>query len=735
MHAVPNEGSLPRAASMKNRHGGMVNIRITAKWRYNEAARALGRAASRTVNTTPLSYVLYAIQFALTFVAYYFAARFALDIGAVNTYAAPLWPPTGIAIAAVFFGGYRLAPAILAAAFLTNFMLDAPILACIAIAFGNMLEAVVGVYLLRNFNFRPFFDRMGDSISFIAVCFSVPFVSAVIGPVALALTGTITATELPETSLVWWIGDVLGALIVAPFILKWFARPVTHVRRSVLHWLENLLFFIALTTLAILVFLDPVPALREVISPYQLFVPLTWGALRVGPRFLLAGLLTLAAVASIGTVMDLGSFAGRPSPLLHLQLFLGTISTIFLLFVAAVEERKRATQELRAHVIDLQEDVEEISEADRAKNEFIAILSHELRNPLAPVLSALELLRLKSDTMPHFKEALDSMHEQIGRITRLLDDLLDITRISKKKFNLQVKRVRLQDILRHSITTVEETVRKRNHRLVADIPADPMWIDADPLRLEQVVVNLLNNAAKYTDPGGTITLRASRTGNTAEIRVRDTGIGLPSDMLGAIFEPFRQIRNSGENGSGLGIGLSLSQRFVELHGGTIEARSDGLGRGSEFLVCLPLVGDMYLPEATATTEAARPAHDVTPQAPQNKPKRTVLIVDDNEAAAHGIAQLLSHAGHDVRVAHDGSGALRALANFRPEIIILDIGLPDASGYDLARNIREYLDPQPLLVALTGFGQEEDQRRAYESGFDYHLTKPVSIADLEKILAK
>lgn len=679
----------------------------------------------------PLHYVLYAVQFAVTFVAYYFAARFALEVGAVNTYAAPLWPPTGIALAAIFYGGYRLAPAILAAAFLVNFMHGAPFVACLAIGFGNAFESVLGVYLLRNFRFRPLFDRMGDSISFIAVCFSVPFVSAVIGPVALALSGAIPAAVLPETSLVWWIGDVLGALIVAPFILKWFARPVSHVRRSALHWLENILFFIALTTLAILVFWDPIPALREMVSPYQLFVPLTWGALRVGPRFLLAGILTLAAIASIGTVMDLGPFAGRPSPLLHLQLFLGTVSTIFLLFVAAVEERKRATQELRAHVIDLQEDVEEISEADRAKNEFIAILSHELRNPLAPIVSSLELLRLNAAQMPQFKETLDSMHEQVGRVTRLLDDLLDITRISKKKFNLQISRVQLQDILTHSVTMVEDTMRKRNHRLTAGIPADPMWIDADPLRLEQVVVNLLNNAAKYTEPGGSIVLSAQRVGSRAEIRVRDNGMGLPPDMLQAIFEPFRQVRTEGENGTGLGIGLSLSQRFVELHGGTIEAHSDGIGKGSEFIVRLPLVSDMLLTEGHAPAVDSPAAEAVR----STKPRRSVLIVDDNEAAANGIGKLLSHSGHDVRVAHDGSGTLQLLANFRPDIIFLDIGLPDASGYDLARTIRDYLDPQPVLVALTGFGQEEDQRRAYESGFDHHLTKPVSIADLEKILAK
>lgn len=685
------------------------------------------------MNTPRFQHVLYALQFAITFVAYYFAARFSLEISAVNTFAAPLWPSTGIALTAIFFGGYRLAPAVALAAFAANFSLGAPMAACVAIAVGNAFEAIVGVYLLHNFRFRPYFDRLGDSISFIAVALSVPFVSAISGPIALALTHAITPADLPATSLTWWVGDVLGALVVAPFLLKWFARPLNHIHRSILQWFENLIFFIATITVAVLVFCDPIPEIRHIMLPYLVFVPLTWGALRVGPRFMTAALITVAAIATYGTILHVGPFVDPAiDTLLLLQLFIGTVSMIFLLFVAAVEERKRATEELRDHVVTLQEDVEEISEADHAKNEFIAILSHELRNPLAPVLSSLELLRLRSASMPEFKETFETMHEQMGRITRLLDDLLDITRISKKKFNLAITRIRLQDVLHHSVTTVEETMRKRNHRLTLNVPESPLWIDADPLRLEQVFVNLLNNAAKYTEPGGTISLSADSSVHAATIRVRDTGMGLPPDMLRAIFEPFRQIRGRSENGSGLGIGLSLSLRFVELHGGTIEARSDGIGKGSEFIVTLPLVINMLLTEGKSVVA---PVSAPNPPQTDRKRSRTILIVDDNEPAAIGIAKLLSHTGHDARVAHTGASALQILASFRPEIIFLDIGLPDTNGYDLARTIRHYSDPQPTLVALTGFGQEDDQRRAYEAGFDHHLTKPVAIADLEKILAK
>lgn len=681
----------------------------------------------------PFRRIRFWVPFSITFVAYYFAARIALDVSAVHTFAAPLWPPTGIALAALYFGGRRLAPAVALAAVAVNLTIGAPIIAAVVIALGNMFEALLGVYLLNNFRFRAYFDRLGDSISFIAVALSVPFVSAITGPVALAITGAISAAALPETSLTWWIGDCLGALIIAPFLLKWFARPISHYHRSFLQWLESLLFFITTVAFAVLVFWEPIPEVKEIMLPYLLFVPLTWGALRVGPRFMTASLVTSAVIASAGTLNGVGPFAhSGTDSLLLLQLFIGTLSMIFLLFVAAVEERKQATQELRDHVVTLQEDVEEISEADRAKNEFIAILSHELRNPLAPVLSSLELLRLKAGEGSDMKTTFDSMHDQIGRITRLLDDLLDITRISKKKFNLQISRVNLNKTLTHSIATVEETMRKRKHTLVVDIEETPMMLDADPLRLEQVFVNLLNNAAKYTDPGGRISLSALRSDSSVEVRVRDNGMGLPPDMLSVIFEPFRQIRTAGQNGSGLGIGLSLSQRFIELHGGTIEAYSAGLGTGSEFIVRLPLVREEQTPEAT-TPELAPVL--TAPLTTDRKNRRDVLIVDDNEPAAESMARLLSHAGHTVRTAANGANALTTLASFQPEIIFLDIGLPDMTGYDLARTIRKFADPQPILIALTGFGNEDDRARALEAGFDEHVTKPVTIADLEKILTK
>jgi signal transduction histidine kinase len=694
------------------------------------------------METTPRAVIIYAIEIAVVGIVYGAAAYWSLSLSSVHTFAAPLWPPTGIALAALFFRGFRIWPAVAIGAFAINVWFGAPILAALGVAIGNTMEAVVGVYLLRSFRFNPLFERISDSAILIIVALVVPIVSAVIGPVALALTGVLSPANLPLTSTTWWAGDSLGALVVAPFLIRWFARPFFSTPRSRAHWTEAVLFFFAVSIVAMLIFLDPIPHLDGVLSPYLIFVPLTWGSLRVGARFMTAGIFIVAAIAAEGTLIGLGPFSGTPAddPLLLLQMFVAIIAMISLLFVAAVEERKRATQELQRSVRTLREDVEEISEADHAKNEFIAILSHELRNPLAPVLSSLELLRLRAHDRGDTSEIVRSMERQIRRITRLLDDLLDITRISRKKFSLQVERVRLQDVLTHSITTVEDTIQKQQHALTLSLPNDPIWIDADPLRLEQVFVNLLHNAAKYTAPGGTIDCSAATAFRGAllgvNVCVRDNGRGIPRDELKRIFEPFRQLGAHDQEHGGLGIGLSLAKRFVELHGGEIAVTSAGIGAGSTFVVWLPLAKNMLLPAASAE-DSKRSAPTQAPNEPHivsGKVQRSVLVVDDNSAAAHAIAQLLSHSGHDVRTAENGAEALSVLAQFRPEIIFLDVGLPGESGYDVARTIRNYLDPQPVLVALTGFGQEDDKRRAYDAGFDYHLTKPVSIAELEKILS-
>lgn len=684
-----------------------------------------------TMSPNIRSHSLFILQVLVVFAAYFATARWGLSHNAVNDFASLIWPPTGIALAAVFFFGYRITPAILFGAFLVNYLSGAPILAAAAIAVGNVLEASVGAWLLHSFRFHPMLNRLVDSFSMIIVALAASVISATIGTATLGSTQLLSASEVPITWLAWWAGDALGALLITPFLLRWLARPPGNGYRTRAQLVESILFLTILIALTLLIFWDPIPQLRGITPAYMLFVPLTWGALRVGPRIMTLAIVTTATLAIIGSFTGTGPYvAADMNDLFFLQMFLSTLAFIFLLFVSAVEERKEATKRLEANVLSLKEDVFNISEADRAKNDFIATLSHELRNPLAPILSTLEIMRIRSAKDAELTTMVDTTHENVMRMTRLLDDLLDIARISRKKITLQMSSVSLNSILVHASEMAQPIMNKFGHRLTVNLPIVDTQLHADQLRIEQVVVNILNNAAKYTPEGGQVSLSAAATSSGVEIRVRDNGIGIPRAEIENIFDPFKQI-NEGKNGvetSGLGIGLSLAKRLVELHGGTISAASQGAGLGSEFIVRLPAQNPVIL------LPAQKIAKDSPPHQEQRKQKRKVLVVDDNEAAANSIATLLNHSGHEARVALSGAEALEKLATFSPDIVFLDIGLPDGSGYDVARTIRNYCDPSPILVALTGYGHADDKQRSVEAGFDHHLVKPVSIADLEKTLA-
>jgi CheY-like chemotaxis protein len=319
------------------------------------------------------------------------------------------------------------------------------------------------------------------------------------------------------------------------------------------------------------------------------------------------------------------------------------------------------------------------------------------------------------------------MERQVGQMVRLIDDLLDISRITRGRLQLRKERIELAAAVRNAVETSRPLVEESSHDLAVSLPPEPIHLDADPTRLAQVFSNLLNNAAKYTDRGGRISLTAERQGREIVVSVRDTGIGIAPEHLPGIFQPFAQMAPALERSQGgLGIGLSLVRGLVELHGGAVEARSGGLGEGCEFVVRLPIL------EAPARAPA-EPEPDV--ERPRRRAKRRILVVDDNRDAAESLAKLLRLKGHDLAVAHDGLEAVRAATTFRPDVLLLDIGMPKMNGYEAARHVRE----QPwgkdmVLVAVTGWGHEEDKRRATEAGFDHHLTKPVEPSGLEKLLA-
>ena len=368
---------------------------------------------------------------------------------------------------------------------------------------------------------------------------------------------------------------------------------------------------------------------------------------------------------------------------------------------------------------------EALQEADRKKDEFLATLAHELRNPLAPMRNAVKILQVKGPAHPELDWALDVLDRQLRVMTRLLEDLLDVSLISRDNLKLRPEGVDLAAVLDVALETSQPAIDAAGHRLEIALPSEPVYLEADPVRLAQVFSNLLDNAAKYTEPGGQIRLSAVRQGGNVVVSVKDTGVGIPSAQLTRIFEIFSQARPAGAAHSGLGIGLALVRRLVELHGGSVEARSDGPGRGSEFLVRLPIA------EARPARETARP----TEADPEAHATRRILIVDDNRDSADSLAMYLKMKGHRTTVAYGGEQAIEIAEAIRPDVVLLDIGMPKVNGYEVCRRIRELpWGRDTLMVALTGWGQKQDQRRSEEAGFDRHMVKPIEPAALMKLLA-
>jgi PAS domain S-box-containing protein len=369
-----------------------------------------------------------------------------------------------------------------------------------------------------------------------------------------------------------------------------------------------------------------------------------------------------------------------------------------------------------------------LQEADRRKDQFIALLAHELRNPLAPLRNGLHVMRLAGGDADAIAQARDMMERQLEHMVRLVDDLLDVSRISQNKMELRRSRVLLKDIVSSAVETARPAMETAGHHLTISLPVGPIHLDADLTRLAQVFSNLLTNSAKYTERGGYVWLAAERRGGEVIVSVRDTGIGIPADALPRIFDMFSQVDRSMERSAGgLGIGLALVKGLVEMHDGTVTAASEGQGKGSTFTVKLSVLGTHTRPLLAA---------------PSNKtesdagPRRRILVVDDNRDSANSMAMLLRLRGNDVAMAHDGLEAVQTAEQFRPEVILMDVGMPKLNGYDAARRIREQPWGAPvIIIALTGWGQEGDRALSKEAGCDGHLVKPVSLPDLEKLLTE
>lgn len=680
---------------------------------------------------------LYLFRFILLALASIAGALLGFDLLPTGATSALVWPSSAIGVAALFLFGYDLWPAILLSVAGTLFLRNGNLPLDIAVAFGNTLEALLGAYILRRYvNFNPLINTLGNGLGIVAACIIPTLISGGVVTLATYYLGNTGLGDIQTTWTTLWIGHAVTCLSFTPFFIRWSYRPF--FTKTIPELLEGVIIFGSISGVSYLLFWSTYGSLGSISLVYVLILPLLWAAIRTGPRGTTLALALLSLISTTGVVYGHGplSTLNNPQTIFLLQVLLGVLDIVFILIAAITEERKDVTNSLAVNIIQLEYAIEKISIEDKAKTDFLAILAHELRNPLAPIVSSVELFKT-TDTTTEQAELIDTIESHTHTISLLLDDLLDITRITHNKFELRREPVTVQQVIKSSLETVKTFLAARGHQLTLEMPGGDIWLDADPVRLEQIFVNLLNNAAKYTDQGGVITLTCKTQGGHVVVSVKDNGIGIAQDKLGVIFELFGQIDAGVRRPGGLGVGLSLTKRLVEQHQGSIEAKSAGLGYGSEFTVRLPLMREAALDQtmlpkqevtALPRTEAGR-HHD--------KEGVRILVVDDNEPAAKGLGKLLEHAGYEVSLAYDGMEAMMMAQKFKLAAILLDIGLPDMDGYEVGQKIREQAQQEgqrPMrLIAVTGYGQEEDKLKTHKAGFDAHLVKPVSIADVEKAL--
>jgi len=763
----------------------------------------------------------YVAQVGMLAALYFAVAKLSLLLAIPPGYATAVWPPSGVAVAAILLAG----------------------------------------------------NRMWLTIAAVAST-----VAATIGAFAIALAGVVSWSDMAANWWTWWQGDVTGIIVVAPVILFWTARPPRALPMS--KKLEATGFALVLALAGYIVFGNGMASLTYSPALLLLTFPLIiWAALRFDQLEVAAAITALCAIAVVYTILGRGPFASPSvnASLLLLLAFISIVAITGLVLSAVVGQRRRAmdalhrahdelelrvsvrTRELEDANQALQQDIvartkledelrrseekfrllvggirdyavfmldpegnvaswnagaesikgykaeeiigqhfsrfyppdalerkfpqfeletaarigrfedegwrvrkdgtmfwanviitalydsehrvrgfakvtrdmterrriEALEHGERKMNEFLAMLGHELRNPLAPIRNALDLMRIQSNGDSTHEWARNVIDRQLTQLTRLVDDLLDVGRITSGKIALHKMPVEINTAVQRAVEAVRPLADASRHTLDVRLSPQPLAVDGDLTRLSQAVLNLLTNAIKYTPAGGSIELAVAREGDYAAVRVKDSGIGMAPELIPTVFDLFVQgERSLDRSEGGLGIGLTLVKRLVSLHGGTVSAHSEGPGRGSEFAIYLPA-----LPQSTSARELPQDE----PVAPTHRRSR-VLIVDDNRDSADTLAALLEAWGHEVRTLYDGPSAIAAAAEFRPRVVLLDIGLPKMNGYEVAAHLRKSADHRSMiLVAFTGYGQDEDRRRVREAGFDHHLVKPLEPAVLEKIL--
>jgi signal transduction histidine kinase len=645
-----------------------------------------------------------------------------------------LFPASGVALSMLFLEGIELWPFVYLAALLGSFLAGYPLSAIVLMPIAQTLQAVIGAYLLHRGRIDPLFRRSRDIYLLVGtvllVALIVPTFGSLANALSVAFSGMVRA--IPDWGL-RYTGSVFCLLIITPFLLRWLAKP--RFSRTGREIFETLLVFAILGGFGVLSFVDGVSTVAGIPTAYFILLPLFWIALTLRPRFVTLAMLLVSIVAIVGLYVGPNAasadlFSAR---LFQTEETLIVLAAIFFVMVSIEEDRRLSANLIRSHMALLENAYARISSESNAKNDFIAVLAHELRNPLAPVVSGIEYLKLTDGRSEKDIETLVMMEDRMESVRRILDDLLDISRISEGKIALRSETIDLETIIRRAILSTAHRLKERHQEISFTLPPERLSVEVDPVRIEQVFTNLLSNASKYSDSGDTISIVLRRRGEEAEAVVSDQGIGIPPETLEHIFTPFYQADGGARSLRGLGIGLALVQGFVEMHKGRVIAASEGKGRGSAFTVLLPLAAREAPPPASAPERDRRFAvarAALAPATSQLGPR--VLIVDDKDEVASGIGRLLELKGCSISYAYTGQQALEAVAEMPPDIAILDIGLPDMDGYTLAKSLR-LRGYQGRLIALTGYSTEDARKKGREAGFEHYLAKPASLADLKRVI--
>lgn len=643
--------------------------------------------------------------------AYYAAGRLGLLAGHSVEIVSAVWPASGIALAVLLLGGLRLWPGVAIGAAAVILSTDAPDVIMLPVAIGNTLEAVAGAWLFRRVTGGVSFQRLLDVFHFILwPALLACSIAATIGTLSVVLSGAGDWIVFNRLWRIWWFGDVLGTLVVTPFILTLSRPSLTGLFSA--RTGEAILTGVLLVVSAVAVFN---PWLNDVQDHYAVamlvFPAVMWSALRFGPVGASSAAMLLSALAISGTAMGYGPFARDTlaDRMLFLQFFIFIVAITGLAVATYMVEREATEHALR--------------QANAAKDRFLAVLSHELRTPLSPVLTIASSLEHDPAVPQALREDMELIRRNIELEVRLIDDLLDLTRVSRGKLALRLQEADVHETIRQALVLCQGDLSGRDLRLRAHLDARNPHVRGDGARLQQVFWNLAKNAIKFT-PRGEVTVTTSNVQVAGQERLRieiaDTGVGIEPAVMNQIFRPFEQGRaRAWHSAAGLGLGLAIGREIVQAHNGSMEAHSEGVGRGARFVVELPSI--------VASAPHASLAGDDGEQAAR------VLLVEDHDDTRRAMHRLLKRFGYEVEVADSVLAAIRASDAARQrgrpfDLLISDLGLPDGSGTELMERL---LHSGPMLgIALSGYGMEEDVARSRRSGFSAHLTKPVNVARLQ-----